>query len=180
MQFAKDSFYRALRVRLTSVNPARVVGSGDGTRPGVIVAENEVATSAEPLPEAFYIFWGAARIAKAYPGAPRPLIGLECSIAYRTAGSSDSGVDRGRKLAAMDSDLLAICSPTSTAKLDYSQTPSADLGTNIFWTTPDLSEIEALGGETPSNWRQTRISQGPRLQRVAALTVFFYPEAQRA
>ncbi len=44
MQFAKDSFYIALRDRLAVLNPARTVYLDGVTRPAVIVAENQPST----------------------------------------------------------------------------------------------------------------------------------------
>jgi len=61
MQFAKDSFYMALRERLASSNPQRTVTLNGATRPAVVVAENELVIPVEPLPDAFYIEWGAAQ-----------------------------------------------------------------------------------------------------------------------
>jgi hypothetical protein len=60
-----------------------------------------------------------------------------------------SGVDRGRTLAALDMELTGICQPARTGKRDFTQTPSVDLGTNIFWTVPQLGRLrEAMALET--------------------------------
>ena len=79
-----------------------------------------------------------------------------------------ANLDRGRELAGLDSDLLAICSPPQTAKCDYSSGSAAPLGPTIFWTQPMLDiapQKEMAGGAT-----------GGYIGREAHLKVFFYPE----
>lgn len=178
MQCAKDSFYMALRERLARVNPARTVTIGGITRPAILVVENEPVSGSEPLGDTFHIYWGAARASKQHSGGERALLGLECTIAYRTGGSGAAGADRGRSLGALDEELLAICQPGWTAKRDYRQAPAVELGTNVVWTAPELGEIEAVG-EAPSNWRKTRAIAGARLQRLASLSLYFFAEAER-
>ena len=168
MQFAKDSFYMALRERLAALNPQRVVSVNGVTRPAVIVAENEAVVPVEPLPDAFYIEWGAAKAATRQSSS-KPLIGMECVISHHTLGTVDSEVDRGRTLAALDTELLSICHPAHTTKQDFTQSPSANLGTNIFWTTPELGEVSGIIARESTNKRV-------QLERKARLTVFFYPE----
>jgi len=58
MQFTKDSFYMALLERLVSLNPLQTVTLDGTTRPAIIVAENELVTSAQPVSDAFYIELG--------------------------------------------------------------------------------------------------------------------------
>ena len=112
MQHAKDSFYVALRDRLAALNPARVVFLDGANRPAVIVAENQTPASAVPFDSAFYLRWGAARVLPGAQRARRPLMALDCAISYRTSGTADNSFsDRGRTLAALDLELLAICSP---------------------------------------------------------------------
>ena len=114
------------------------------------------------MPEAFYLAWGGAQPVKTMQGAARPLLALECAIGYRTAGSKEtSGVDRSRCLCALDCELLQICAPPQAAKQDHAQTPCAALGSQVFWTSPLLGDVERSGGE---------------LRRQATLTVFFFPE----
>ena len=162
MQSAKDSFHVTLRDRLAALDPERTVVIDGVARPAVIVAENQAVTAAPPLPEAFYLAWGAAQPVKSMQGAARPLFALECAIGYRTAGSKESsGVDRSRCLCALDCELLQICAPPCAAKHDHTQSPCAALGTQLFWTPPLLGDVERVGGE---------------LRRQATLTVFFFPE----
>jgi len=188
MQFAKDSFYVALRDRLAALNPQRTVFLNGVTRPAVVVVENECITATGPLPEAFYLGWGNAQPVGPMGNGQPPLVGLECTISYWTGGSADmQGVDRGRVLAQLDSELLAICSPPATEMYDYSQTPPADLGTKVLWTLPDLrlKTSTQLTGSAPQ-WAvmaDQLITGAPdsvpviRLERAASLSVYFYPEA---
>jgi hypothetical protein len=188
MQFAKDSFYVALRDRLAALNPQRTAVVNGVTRPAVIVVENECITAAGPLPEAFYIDWGTANPVADMRNGQRPLIGMDCTISYWTAGSADmQGVDRGRVLAQLDSELLSICSPFSTEKLDYSQSPPADLATKVLWTMPELrrkTQTQVLGAAPQWVIMGDQLpASAPdsvpviRLERAATLTVFCYPEA---
>ena len=163
MQFAKDSFYVALRDRLAALNPAHVVYLDGANRPAAIVTENQTPASAVPFDNAFYLRWGAARVVPGTQRARRPIMALDCVISYRTSGTADNSFsDRGRTLAALDLELLTIASPGTTAKQDFSQTPVLDLGTKVLWRRPVFSDVEAIGTE---------------LRRAAAVTIFFFPEA---
>ncbi len=173
MQFAKDSFYMALRDRLAALNPSRTVTLSGATRPAVIVAENELVIPVEPLPDAFYIEWGAARAVERQTGS-RTLTAMECGISYHTMGSCESGVDRGRTLAALDTEVMGMCQPPTTEKRDYTQSPSADLGTAVMWAEPEFGAV--TGSEGPNAAALPRRGQGVRLERKAKVTVFFYPE----
>src|SRR5690349_13560540 len=127
MQATKDSFYVALRDRLVVVNPNRTVTLDGVTRPAIAVVENEPPTGAPPPCNTYYLTWGNVQAAKPGTGS---LTALECTIVYRTQGSAEiANLDRGRELAGLDSDLLAICSPPQTAKCDYSSGSAAPLGT---------------------------------------------------
>jgi len=164
MQFAKDSFYAALRDRLAIVNPTRTVTLNGTVRPAVIVSENEPATAALPTANAFYLGWGAVQLATGEASAKRPLVALACQITYGTSGSLDGAVDRGRVLGALDGELFEICSPGRTNKLDLTQTPAVDLGSYVIWTKPQLKDVV------------TDRKSGLALLRTAEVTVFFFPE----
>lgn len=164
MQFSKDSFYVALRDRLVVVNPGRTVTMNGSTRPAVVAVENQPVQSTPEIANVFYLSWGAARATADSTSGRRPRVAMECSIRYGTAGILDGRVDRGRVLAALDLELLQICSPHYTAKLDYTQAPSVALGTNIVWTRPELGEVSVAD------------LTGIILQRVAKLTVHYFPE----
>ncbi len=173
MQFAKDSFYIALRDRLAALNPDRTIVIEGRMRPAVLVAENEPEGaphlpgigSCGSLPNAFYISWGAPQFVKDTETATRPLMKMDCAIAYRAAASQPAAVDRGRALAALDSELLRLLAPPRTPKRDHAHTPPVDLGSALFWSLAALAEAEAEGDE---------------LRRSARVTIFFFPEVDQA
>jgi len=173
MQFAKDSFYMALLVRLVALNPERTITVNGTTRPALIVAENELVFPVQPLPDAFYLEWGAAAPVKQQTGS-KTLMGIECIISYHTFGTVESSVDRGRTLGALDDELLSICQPPRAPKRDHTQTPSVDLGTNIFWTTPEFGKV--TGSDALKSTGLLRGTEGSRLDRMAAVKVFFFSE----
>jgi hypothetical protein len=184
MQFAKDSFFLALQQRLAGLNPARTVTVNGATVPAVLVIENLPPASAEPQPNAFYIEWGSAAVVDGHAGNAA-LMSLECMISYYTLGTVQSMVDRGRVLGQLDDELLGICQPTNTEKFDYTQSPSADLGTSVFWTQPAFQEATTSGVEENSLAYQGRAVhramyeqayQDGRAERRAELTVFFFSE----
>ncbi len=158
----------ALRERLAALNPARTVTINGITKPAIIVAENEVVVPVEPLPDAFYIEWGPAALVEGQGGLRR-LMEMDCVISHHTLGSTESGVDRGRQLTALDTELLSICQPSNTAKQDFSQSPSLDLETRIVWSGPEFGELSGV-------ITQERSTQRIRLERKAKLKVFFFPE----
>jgi hypothetical protein len=165
MQFAKDSFYIALRDRLAALNPSRTVVVDGVMRPAVLAAENEPATAAAPLPNAFYLHWGAAQVVQGTESARRPLLKVECGIAYRVPGVQAGAVDRGRALSALDCELLRLCTPPRTPKCDYAHTPLVALGSTVFWGEPEFGAAESAHHE---------------LRRTARLLVFFFPEVDQA
>jgi len=173
MQFAKDSFYMALRERLVALNPSRTITMNGATRPAIVVAENELVIPVEPLPDAFYIEWGGVHAVDRQTGS-RALMEMDCEISYHTSGSCETGVDRGRTLAALDTELLGMCQPPATRKQDYTQSPSVDMGTSVVWIAPVLGEI--TGSEGATNGALPQRNQGVRLERKVKVTVFFYPE----
>lgn len=162
MQPTKDSFYLALRDRLVAIDPNRTVTLDGATRPAIAVVENEPPTGAPLLCDTFYLHWGNARPAPLSVGT---LVALDCTISYRTKGSIPNGsLDRGRDLASLDCDLLAICSPPQTAKYDYGSGSPVALGSTIFWTQPVLNAAKATS---------------PYVGRDVAVTLFFYPEVNQ-
>jgi hypothetical protein len=161
MQFAKDSIYIALRDRLAALNPGRTITLDGVTRPAVVVEENLPLRAAPALPSAFYLQFGGVRKVRLYEKAPRPLLAQEVGITYSASGTGEAGLDQGRELGALDAELLQICSPPSTAKYDYTQTPPAPLGSTVIWDAPQLE--------------QPQFSQGG-LSRRARLTLYFFPE----
>jgi hypothetical protein len=170
MQFAKDSFFLALQGRLAGLNPARTVAVSGTTVPAVLVVENLPPSSAEPQPNTFYIEWGEADVIEGHAGGA-PLMSLEVVITYYSLGSVSSMVDRGRVLGQLDRELLSICQPPNVGKRDYTQSPSADLGSNVFWGQPSLGE-RSKTGVTDEGERH----QDARVERKARLTIYFFPE----
>jgi hypothetical protein len=184
MQFAKDSFFLALQQRLAGLNPARTVTIDGTTVPAVLVVENLPPASTEPQPNTFYLEWGSANVIDGHAGNSA-LMSLECIISYYTLGTVQSMVDRGRVAGQLDDELLGICQPTNTEKMDYTQSPSADLGTNVFWNQPTFQEATTNGVEDNTSAYQGRAVrramyelayQDGRVERRAQLTMFFFSE----
>ena len=165
MQSAKDSFYIALRNRLAQVNPSRTVTVNGTTRPGILVNENERPGLEDLLVGTFWVSWGAESAITAAAGQVTLHL-LECTIDYRVDGTDSNGnADRGRQLAAMDTELQRICMPRLTPAYDYTQSPAVLLGTTIFWTVPKLAAPK---------------SDGKLLSRAATLQIYFFPERRPA
>jgi len=170
MQFAKDSFFLALQGRLAGLNPERTVTVNGATVPAIVVLENLPPSSAEPRPNTFYIEWGEVDVVEGHAGSA-PLMSLDVAISYYSLGSVASMVDRGRVLAQLDRELLSICQPPNTGKHDYTQSPSADLGTNVFWGQPSLAERVKSGRTDGGEMRQDA-----RVEHTARMTMYFFPE----
>jgi hypothetical protein len=171
MQAAKDSFYMALRARLVALNPARTTTIDGVAAPGILVRENMEPRFNETTPGVFYLDFGEALIAE----STRPMLGVDCGIWYASEGSGGTGVDRGRVLAEMDRELLLMCDPPYTEMLDYTQTPSTDLGAGVFWTMPELGN--APGGEAIA--KQQWSASPAKVMRYAQLRIYFFlPEVQ--
>ena len=79
-------------------------------------------------------------------------------------------MDRGRMLAEMDDELVRICNPPHTEMQDYSQIPSTDLGSGVFWTAPEMGEAP---GETPIA-KQQWSAGAKRIARYAQLRIYFF------
>lgn len=158
MQNAKDSFYMALRNRLAALNPQRTLLLRGAVRPGILVEEAE-APFPQPPSDVFLVRWlnlGAD------VDLASTLIAQECEISYQTCGCQTfGGLDRGRALAQMDTELLAILQPFSTPKLCYTVNPPAALLTQVFWDEPAFTPV---------------VTQRDRLSRSARVTVYSYQE----
>ncbi len=171
MQAAKDSFYMALRARLAALNPARTMVIDGVTVPAIVVCENLEPRFIEAQPQAFYLDFGDILIAE----SSRPMLGVDCHIWYASEGSGGTGVDRGRVLAEMDTELVRICDPPHTEMLDYSQNPAADLGSGIFWTAPEMGNAP---GDVEIQKLQWSAGAG-RIQRYAQVRIYFFlPEVE--
>jgi hypothetical protein len=161
MQSAKDSFYMALRQRLAAVSPARTTTLDGRQQPAILVSENESRPGAALPTDCFCLSFGEVRVAPGFERAPDPLMACECTIEYSTHGAAANRSDRGRALGALDADLLRICTPPSTQKIDYTQQPPCALAGNIFWLRPQYQAVE---------------EDGVSLRRAATLMLYFAPE----
>jgi hypothetical protein len=141
VQNAKDSFYVALRNRLATVDPARVMELRSVTRPSIMLEEAESPMACLPE-DTFVLRWtGTDLNGLAHP----PFASMVCEIFYTTGGTkAGSGLDRGRELTAMDQELLAILHPSRTAKFNYATTPATQMDTQIFWTEPTFKPLVSL------------------------------------
>lgn len=173
MQFAKDSFFLALRERLAALNPARVVTVNGATVPAIVVIENLPPRYGEPEPNTFYIEWGAAAVDFENSWGCE-LMSLEVEISYHSFGSVQSMVDRGRVLGQLDFELLSICQPPNAEKRDYKQSPSADLGTRVFWSQPTFPVSDGAGKRSFTTDAENH--QDARVERKARLKLYFFPE----
>ena len=158
MQNAKDSFYIALRNRLATINPTRVVTLRAVQRPGIMVEDAE-APQAQLANDVFVLRWVAE---SADMQLPSVLTQMTCEIRYASSGSQQNqGLDRGRSITAMDKELLAMLTPLQTPKLNYRQPPAAVMQSFVFWTQPALGAVETVRDQ---------------LLRTATVTVFGFEE----
>lgn len=161
MQHARDTFYVTLRDRLAALNPERTVVVRGLSRPGVLIAENELP-STQVIADCFSLHWTALRVE---PRQTLPLATMECEIRYATDGSADvGGMDRGQLLGAMDAELLSVlvAEPTHTAKTNYDTQPPTDEGSDVFWNGPKFQPV---------------VANGERLSRTAMVEVWCHLEA---
>jgi hypothetical protein len=160
MQNAKDTFYITLRDRIAALDPARTVLVRGQLRPAVVVEENELPSSFNHT-DTFVLRWTNTKV-DAQQGK-LPLIAMQCEIRYATEGNSgNGGMDRGRLLSAMDSELASALNtaPQRAAKANYANAASAQ--TNIFWSDVSFAATQTNGGQ---------------LSRTATVDVFSYQEA---
>jgi hypothetical protein len=158
MQNAKDSFYMALRTRLTTINPERTILLRGAVRPGILVEDAEAPFSQCP-DDVYVLRWlGMA----ADMDLAMTMAAEQCEIVYQTCGTqSFGGLDRGRALSAMDEEVLAMVQPYWTPKLNYSAAPPGAMLTQVFWDEPVFSPI---------------VIQRDRLGRTASVVVYSYQE----
>ncbi len=171
MQAAKDTFLKTLAGRLAVLNSSRTVMVDGVARPAVLAVENEAGMaemdqprstkgmlSGAPLLETFLLSWeGATHVMP-----EGRLMQVDCTVSYGSKGTDAMlGTDRGRIVNAMDAELQKICEPRQAAKHDYTQQLPTALGTNIFWTRPELAEPSGANGV---------------LTRTATIRLFFFPE----
>ncbi|MGC9158286.1 MAG: hypothetical protein ACP5FH_04795 [Terracidiphilus sp.] len=158
MQNAKDSFYMALRTRLVAINPQRTILLRGAVRPGILVEEAEAPFS-QLLNDVFVLRWLGMGVDMDLAST---MVAEQCEILYQTCGTqSFGGLDRGRLLSEMDEELVAMCRPFFTPKLNYTGTPPTAMLTKVFWDEPGFGPI---------------VIQRDRLTRTANLVIYSYQE----
>jgi hypothetical protein len=161
MQKSKDSFFAALRDRLSVVNHERTVMIDGQLRPGILVCENEAVGLDQKLSDVFCVTWGAS--AKVSPAASSP-VAIDCTISFKTAGAVEqNGMTRGRELAAMTHELSRMLEPRSTTKMDFANGQAVELNVPVFWSQADGGPVE---------------EDGRFVSRSVTLKVFCYTEVQ--
>jgi len=158
MQNAKDSFYMALRTRLEEVNPQRTILLRGAERPGIVMEEAEAPL--QQIPHNVFVLRWTGLGTEANLAAT--MVAEECEIIYASTGTQAyGGLDRGRSLCAMDSELLALLTPNRTQKIDYRTATPVTMQTYVFWDEPVFVPME---------------SQRDRVSRVARVMVYSYQE----
>jgi hypothetical protein len=158
MQNAKDSFYMALRTRLVAINPERTILLRGAVRPGILVEEAEASFTQLPS-DVFVLRWLGLGVDV---NLASTMVAEECEIVYQTCGTqSFGGLNRGRSLSDMDTELMAMLEPFYTPKLNYTATPPAALLTQVYWDEPEFGPITI---------------QKDRLSRSAKVMVYSYQE----
>lgn len=148
----------ALRTRLTAINPQRTILVRGTVRPGILVEEAE-APFGQPPADVFILRWLGLAVDADLCAI---MAAAQCEIAYQTCGTqSFGGLDRGRLLSQMDSELTAMLSPYYTPKLNYAASPPAAMLTQVFWDEPAITPI---------------VVQRDRLSRSANVMVYSYQE----
>ena len=168
IQLAKDTFYATLRDRVAAGNAGRTVVLRGVVRPGVVTTENELPGAAvdgiSPA-DAFCLRWTSLAVDTR---GPLPLIALGCEIRYATDGTSGTaGMDRGRALAAMDAELIAVVSTapqTASSLLVMENAGGGALtvlpsGTNVFWGDVSFRPVTM---------------RNERIERTAEIEVYSY------
>lgn len=158
MQNAQNTFYITLRNRLAALNPNRTIYLRGVTRPGLLVESNELVTP-QPPSNVFVLRWLGLHND---PYLPMVLLQMECEIEYMTEGTSGSlGMDRGVLLTEMDAELVSMLDPACTPKINYAQSPTTQMGTNIFWTEAAFQPVKI---------------ERDRLSRTITISLFSYEE----
>jgi len=158
MQNAKDSFYMALRTRLVAINPERITLLRGASRPGILVEDAEAPLSVVPN-DIFILRWQGLGVDVTQP---TELVACQCEISYQTCGTQEfGGLDRGRKMTAMDGEILSMLRPFYTAKLNYTASPAKQLLSNVFWSTPVMGPL---------------CTQRDKLSRSASVTIYSFEE----
>lgn len=166
MQATKDTFFRTLQARLAIANPARTIDVDGASRPAILVAENESYPPPKLFFHTFYIHWLGAPAVRSFSGTLAPRYEQIAQVEYFVRGTAPLQLpfaDRGRLMAQMDQELVAILFPGFAEKLDHSEAPPVPLGSYLHWRwTPDF--------------RTAAEGDGSILRRLATVNVSFYLE----
>lgn len=158
MQNAQDTFYIALRDRLTTINPNRTISLRGSTRPGILVEGNEIVMAQAPS-DVFVLRWTGLSIHRLLPSV---MLQMQCEITYMTEGTmANLGLDRHAMLTRMDTELASILDPPNAPKESYVQVPATPMETRIFWSEPTFQPME---------------TERDRLSRTVSVFVFSYEE----
>ncbi len=165
MQNAKDTFYELLRSRIAAANPERTIVLRGVTRPGVLVEENELISTAS-MPDCFRLRWVDTSVDWV---DAMPIATLTCEVLYETAGTAgNAGLDRGRLLTAMDAELVGATNnaPQTVLKQSYAALATGGsataMSTNIWWSDVALGPL---------------VVKTDRIARTAKVTVMSCEEA---
>ncbi len=143
MQSAKDTFLMTMSVRLAVVNPARTVAVRGAVRTAVIAEDAELLmTQGEPM-DCFVLRWTDETVDR---NEPLPMHVLRCEVHYATRGTGElAGMDRGRVLAALDSELTQMMLPHSTPLQDFTASPATTMTTRVWWSEIEPSAVVVDG-----------------------------------
>ena len=159
MKSAKDTFLMTMSARLAVVNPARTVAVRGAVRTAVMAEDAELLmTQGEPM-DCFVLRWLDEAVDRS---EPLPLHVLPCEVRYATRGTGElAGIDRGRVLAALDSELGQMMLPRSTTLQGFTTSPTTTLTTRVWWSEMEPSAV---------------VVDGDALRRQVRLTVFAVEE----
>jgi hypothetical protein len=123
------------------------------------VVEDAEAPFAQLPTDIYVLRWTGLSVKRRLPV---PLVAMECTLLYSTAGSSVfGGLDRGRLLTVMDAEVSAMLMPACVQKTNSTTNPAALMETEIFWSDPVYLATESLRD---------------RLTRMVKVTVYSYEE----
>ena len=160
-QRAKDTFYLTLRDRLATLNPERTTVVRGATRTALLVEENELAMGTNVDPQGTFLLRWTERHGSTADAME--LHSERCEIRYAAEGSGEvAGMDRGRVLDAMDTELLTILQPAQVLKQAYDTGTAAAMATNVFWSDAAMGPVKMATD---------------RLQRTVTVDVFAWKEA---
>jgi hypothetical protein len=118
-------------------------------RPAILVVENEPYPPPKLFFNAFYIHWLGAPAVREFSGVLPPRYSLTAQMEYFVQGTPTLQrpfADRGRLLAQLDLEFIAILFPGTTEKMDYGSVPPTSLGSSLLWRWTPSFQTVADGG----------------------------------